>query len=492
MNGSERVVRVRGDEADVEDAITDLEDADAVDVEPTEGNELSAAFRENAPFPIIRYDINGEIVRANGAAVAFAKADNKDELVGNDIGEFFPADRREGMFERIGGVLLEDEAAPAMEYELEDFDGETRHATIAGVPARHDGFPAGVAVVNDITERTRLSRRLRNERDRFAAIYENLGEPALEVRFEGDTAVAVTANDAFVDTFGVRPEDTDGAALVDRIVPDSPESREKSEAIVRRSQAGEAVERELHMETVDGERDFLFRSAPYETDDGERRAHGIFIDISERKERQRALRRQNERLESIAGAMSHDLRNPLNVAQGHLDLHEDSEDDLAPVGGALDRMEGIVEDVLTMAREGGSVEETEQVTLDHLARDAWEAVPTEAATLRAKGSVRLGANPSRLQRLLENLFRNAVEHVGEDVTVEVAGLEAGRGFYVADDGPGVPVDRRETVFEPGHTTAVDGTGFGLAIVEQIATAHGWDPALSEASAGGARFEFRAD
>jgi signal transduction histidine kinase len=62
------------------------------------------------------------------------------------------------------------------------------------------------------------------------------------------------------------------------------------------------------------------------------------------------------------------------------------------------------------------------------------------------------------------------------------------GFYVADDGRGIPEEERERVFEPGYSTAADGTGFGLSIVEQIIEQHGCEIRVAESDAGGARFE----
>lgn len=62
------------------------------------------------------------------------------------------------------------------------------------------------------------------------------------------------------------------------------------------------------------------------------------------------------------------------------------------------------------------------------------------------------------------------------------------GFYVEDDGPGVPVEQQDRLFEPGFTTAEAGTGFGLSIVKEIAEAHGWTVRVTDSDAGGARFE----
>ena len=99
------------------------------------------------------------------------------------------------------------------------------------------------------------------------------------------------------------------------------------------------------------------------------------------------------------------------------------------------------------------------------------------------------ADPRRLVQLLENLFRNAVEHNGTDVQVIVGRLPHSNGFFVEDDGTGIPLDDRDRIFESGYSTNPDGTGFGLNIVEQIASAHGWDVDVASGSQGGARFEF---
>jgi len=78
---------------------------------------------------------------------------------------------------------------------------------------------------------------------------------------------------------------------------------------------------------------------------------------------------------------------------------------------------------------------------------------------------------------------------GHDTSaVSITVGDTDEGFYVADDGPGIPPGDREDVFELGHTTREDGTGFGLAIVETIAEAHGWTVTAGESAAGGARFE----
>ena len=118
--------------------------------------------------------------------------------------------------------------------------------------------------------------------------------------------------------------------------------------------------------------------------------------------------------------------------------------------------------------------------------DAWETVDTHGATLVTQADTILIADRSRLHQLIENLIRNAIEHGGEAVTVTIG--DRANGFYVADDGPGIPVNERDEVFETGYSTREDGTGFGLNIVREIVDAHGWGIAVAESAEGGARFE----
>ncbi|MFC7096954.1 GAF domain-containing sensor histidine kinase [Halobaculum marinum] len=213
------------------------------------------------------------------------------------------------------------------------------------------------------------------------------------------------------------------------------------------------------------------------------------------RRRERELARQNERLDEFASVVSHDLRNPLNVAQGRLELLGDDCDSphLDHMETAHERMEALIDDLLALARTGRSVGETEEVSLGVSVQEVWRTIDGGGSLAVADGVGRVEADASRLQELLENLFRNAVDHVGDDVDVTVGRLDdPGRsGFFVADDGPGIPPTERGRVFERGHTTAEDGTGFGLAIVADIADAHGWDVRATDASAasgGGARFE----
>ena len=198
--------------------------------------------------------------------------------------------------------------------------------------------------------------------------------------------------------------------------------------------------------------------------------------------------RENERLDRVTSVISHDLRNPLSVAEGYVQLARETGDVsyLDRAGSALDRMHTLIEDLLELARSDSTEPDTEVVDLRDVVERSWDVVPTETATLTVETDRRIRADPTMLGQLIENLVHNATVYGGEGVTVTVTDLP--EGFAVADDGPGIPVADRERVFEVGYTTGDDGTGFGLAIVQEVADAHGWDVTLTDAEHGGARYE----
>ena len=213
-------------------------------------------------------------------------------------------------------------------------------------------------------------------------------------------------------------------------------------------------------------------------------------DISDRKARERELEAKTTRLDEFASIVSHDLQTPITVADARLEnaMDECDSEHLPPIGDALDRMDEIIDATLTLAREGQVVDETEPVELTG-AIDRWsDTIESDGLTVEIEpDQLRIEADPERLRHVVENLLANAVDHAGEDATVVVDKLDD-EGFYVADDGPGIPEDVGEEIFEPGQSTSPDGTGFGLAIVEEIVAAHGWAIEATESEFGGARFE----
>jgi len=335
-----------------------------------------------------------------------------------------------------------------------------------------------VGVARDITEQKAHERELRQSRAEYQELFNGMNDTAwvigLDQRF-------LAVNDAAVDALGysreellaMRPQDID-ADLTDDEIEDLVTSMPEDEF-----QVFETVHR-----TKDGDEIPIEISSSLITYRDETAVLSVARDITLRKERE-------ARLEQFASIVSHDLRNPLNVAQGRVKLarEECDSDHLDPAVRAHERMELLISDLLTLARKGEGSTDPRPASLDDLVRRAWETVAPDDATLDVDVGRTILADESRVQQLLENLVRNAVEHGGRGVTVRVGPLDDGDGFYVEDDGVGIPEADREAVFDVGYSTSERGTGFGLSIVEQVAGEHGWTVEVTEEASGGARFEF---
>ena len=325
----------------------------------------------------------------------------------------------------------------------------------------------------------------------YRALVENASEGLLTIDTESRI---VYANPAIEEILGYEPDELVGSSKME-IIPERLRATHAS-ALRRYIETGE---RNIDWNGIElpalhknGHEVPTLISLREHTHDGERFFTGIVRDVTERRARENALREQKERLDEFAGVVSHDIKNPLSIARGYTEIAREDADspELQEVSNALERIDELTEDLLTLSREGETIGETDPVVLEQCVRSAW----SEAATGESKlvvdadpGDIR--ADENRFRDLLGNLFRNAVEHGGDDVTVRFGTLEDRSGFYVEDDGPGIPTNRIEDVFEYGYTTNRDGTGYGLSIVENIATAHGWDVVIVDGSSGGARFEF---
>ncbi|AXG10532.1 sensor histidine kinase [Haloplanus rubicundus] len=379
-------------------------------------------------------------------------------------------------------------------------------------------------------------------------------DPVLAYAVEGRDARVMAANDAFERRFDARSSGTSVSTIFGRFPTiDTTADEEPLSHLVRDDRAG------IYL---DGYRDhgpYFVRVIPSDGTTG----YLVFSDLA-----QCPNLGESPAIDQVSSVISHDLRNPLDVAKAHLQAARETGDakHFDSVSNAHDRMERIIRDALTLTREDAVVDPSQQVSIETAATDAWQSVETDHATLDLPDSLpTTTADPDRIRRLFENLFRNSVEHsstssradpgdsvehgstsprsqtpedsegrspsgsrpgaddsvehgsttnrrgsagdsvehgpeVGDtsargdgtapegDVTITVGTLAD--GFYVADDGPGIPPEKRADVFEPGYSTQDGGTGLGLAIVERIVAAHDWELRLTAAELGGVRFEIQ--
>jgi PAS domain S-box-containing protein len=378
--------------------------------------------------------------------------------------------------------------------------------TIAPVEGPTGDIERFVAVNVDITERKRREETL----EQFRSAVEHAGHAVLITDTDGTIEYV---NGAFERISGYSAAEAIGETP--SLLKSGEHDREFYRDLWRTIEAGEIWRGEVINERKNGEQYVIDQTIAPITDGGETTGYvGINRDITELKEYKKTLEEQNERLKQYGHSVAHDLRNPLTLLKGELEDFEyvaetegvDVElvrDRCQDVREIVDRMELLIEDLLTMAEQGQQVLEFEPVSLGSVADEAWEQVPTGEADLQTTDAL-VEADADRLRELLSNLFRNSIEHgrpAGEtepadgsaaDFVVRVGPLDFVEGFFVEDNGTGIPPEKREQVLERGFTTENQGTGFGLAIVEQIANAHGWSVAVTEGNDGGARFEFRPE
>jgi PAS domain S-box-containing protein len=360
-------------------------------------------------------------------------------------------------------------------------DGRRRWLTANG--ERVSESDAGSVVrgyIRDITEQQTYERELEAVKTQYQTLTESYPDGAI---FMYDTDLQVArAGGSELSEVGLSPEEIEGTTPRDRYPP------EIAEELVSNIENALSGESNTFEQEFRGEH-YRVQTVPVRTDETDLiYAMAVSQNVTDQIENRRELRHQNERLDEFASIVSHDLRSPLTVAEGHLELARETceSDELARAADALDRSQTLIDDLLTLAREGEQGTEVESVALADVAESGWRTAEIGSATLDTDTTQAIRADRSRLQQLFENLYRNAVEHGGDDVTVSVGAMDD--GFYVADTGPGIPEAEREDVFEAGYSTSEDGTGFGLRIVEQIADTHGWKITVTESEQDGARFE----
>lgn len=441
---------------------------------------------ENAGHSIYWTDLNGQIEYVNPAfeeQTGYPAA----EAVGSNASILQSGAHDNRFYERLWDTILSGDVWEG-EITNERRSGERYVATqtISPVTDESGTIVRFVAVNEDITELRNYQQQLECERDRFAALFDAVPVPLVLAAFDRDDLVVKQTNDAFRETFGFSGRELGGSSL-DKFIVDETALQEAYQ-INAQVQDGERVHREVTRQTAAGDkRTFLLTATPMYWGD-ETDALATYIDITDRKEAMRQLERRTEELEDFANVVSHDLRGPLNVASGHLNLLA-AECDCSHVDtiqNAHTRMQELIENILMLAKQGRSVDETQPVDLDVCVSQSWETIDTGNATLAIETEKTIPADESRLRQLFGNLIRNAIEHGDDDVTVTIGALAD--GFYIADDGPGIPEADRSKVFESGHTSTDCGTGFGLSIVQEIVDAHGWAITITASEHGGARFD----
>ena len=470
-----------------------MEDSTTHQENSKHGSDWHQTLIEQVNDLITVVDTEGTITYVSPAVTRVLGYD-PEELVGHEGYEFVHPEDQERNAEALETVLSNPSTSKTIEVRFHHADGSWRWIEATMQNRVDDDVIDGILVSSrDITERKAYEAEAQKFAEEYEALLNNVEDAIFLINVEADDAGTRFEFERLSPSYerqtGLTTEEVRGQTP--REVFGEDQGAALASNYHRCVNAGEPISYQEELQVDDDARFWQTKIAPVVSGGEVTRLVGVTRNVTDRVERERQLRQQNERLDEFASVISHDLRNPLGVAQGRATIlaEQIESEHLDVLLGNLTRMESIVEDTLTLARQGNTISDTESINLTDIVGKCWANIDTDEAAIEIVDETTFQADPDRLQHVFENLFRNAAEHGGADVTVRVGSHDHG-GIYVEDDGPGIPVEKRDEVLEPGYSSACGGTGFGLTIVKRIVEAHGWALSITDGTDGGARFEIK--
>jgi PAS domain S-box-containing protein len=466
------------------------------------------SFAEGLPIHLICKDRTGTFTFANGL---FCRELGRTlpEIVGKtdydfftpELAEKYRTDDRRVFDSRRVLQTVEENRLP---------NGQIRYVEVLKAPVYNaNGDVTGVQIAFwDVTDRKRAEEELQESESRHRAILEAALDGIVTIDQAGQI---IEFNPAAEAAFGYCRADVLGRDMLETLFPrgaagrhreggeaglDSMLGRRLEQTMVRRG--GEKFLAETCMQTV-----------PLEG----KTVYTLFLrDITARKRAEEEINRKNRDLETLLYVTSHDLREPLRAIHNFAKLvnerytarlDERGQDFLRRVVRGAERLDRLLEDVLTLSRAQRSVEIAENVPLAEVVADVLQQLESRIERTGANVSVapdlpNLSADRRWVTQAVYNLVANALKFTNPGAAPEVtiaayhpgAPDPPGTGIVVADRGPGVPPGYAERIFQLFQRAVgreVEGTGAGLAIVRQIAERHGGSAWVRPREGGGAEF-----
>jgi PAS domain S-box-containing protein len=394
------------------------------------------------------------------------------------------------------------------------------HAVVLTDDEGNPCFSQGVFF--DITARKEAEEHLREAEERYRAIVEHI--PAAIYLDQADRSMrTVYISPQIEDIAGVTAEEwIADPELWLKIVPQ--EDREEVErSYIEAINQDRAWKAEYRMQTRDGRTIWVHDETTilHDADGNPTYLQGVLMDVTERKLAEQALRESElrereaaERLRALdemkntfLAAVSHELRSPLTSILGlsitlerSPEMDEtDRQDLLSRLSINARKLERLLKDLLDIDRLNRGIVSPQYRTVDvgALARRTVESMDAvaERTVIVDASPVVLSVDPPKIERIVENLVMNAARHTTADRTIwlKVCPRDGGVLLTVDDDGPGVPMELREAIFEPfrqGPSASAHspGTGIGLSLVGKFAALHGGSAWVQDRPGGGASFQ----
>jgi PAS domain S-box-containing protein len=435
--------------------------------------ESAPSLLEALPLPVV---VAGERVRAANDA-ARDRLGGGDALVGRTVASLFEGD---------DPVFADDDGTTRRRIDATGAEVTVSTASLPASPLHvatlTDG-PTGDAdatlvqkanMLDSILERIPLAVYFKDRDGRHVAVSDFLPQMNPDGKIINPEGKVHHTADAII---GKTDFDLYPSELAEQTAADEEEIVETEEPLIHKIERTYTPDQELMRLSTS--------KAPWYGPDGEVRGIvGITVDITDEKRYEDTVDYQDSVLELVETVLEEPISQSIaELAEiGAAADGDESTDVTRSVEAVVDHVE-VVETLLTDGRQEFG---TELVDLERIASDAWAALETDEATMTVTYNGIIRADPDKLSRLFTELFENALVHAGPEVTVTVEQFED--GFFVADDGPGVPPGERRQIFEYGYTTVGDRIGSGLTIAETIAESLGWELTVVGGTDGGCRFE----
>lgn len=383
-------------------------------------------------------------------------------------------------------------------------NGERFYADLAAFPVLNaaGAATASISILRDISARHRLLVEL----EASEARYRQLFDAASDMIFVADaTGVLLRVNAATTAAFGCSAEE-----LVDRSLRELVCKKQQAaiEGVLGRLSAGErSVQIDLTFEVGERRREvealFSLRG-PAEHPEG---LLAICRDVTERRRLQesaQAAARLRD-LGRFASTVAHEIRNPLSsvklavqaLARTAAPLDDKDRRRLHIAAREIGTMERVLHEILDFVGSGHPALEPGDVS--EVVKEALEGIEAEARDrgvtfdLRSEHTPLVWLDAGRAKRAIVNVCLNAMQAMPHGGVVDVEILpspEGGADVQVLDRGPGVPDERKASVFEPFVTYRARGTGLGLAVVKKVMDEHGGAVTVADREGGGAVFTLR--
>jgi len=382
--------------------------------------------------------------------------------------------------------------------------------SVTGTPLNDaDGrIQGGVVVFRDVTAERAAEEALRQSEEQARRIVETAYDAYVSLDAEGRVTDWNTQAEK---TFGFSRRDAQGQLLADLIIPQRyREAHAQGIRTFLETGAGPLLNSRIEVAALNSDgHEFPVELTiwPMKMTAGWR-FHAFVHDITERKNAEAEIHSKNQDLETLLYVISHDLREPLRaienfsrmVSERYAErLDEKGLDFLSRVVRGAQRLDRLLEDVLTLSRVQRTAQPADDVDSGEIVADVLRHLEprireTQAIIHVSDGLPLIRADRRWATQAVQNLISNALKYTAEGVPpdVEIGGFSGpeGVGLVVRDRGMGVPADCAERIFQLFQRAVnrnIEGTGAGLAIVRRVAERHGGRAWVRPRDGGGSEF-----